>query len=218
MIDKPSGWTSFDVVKKVRNLSNERKVGHTGTLDPLATGLLILTLGPACKRAGEFVKLSKSYHVKMKLGYKSETGDAEGRLEPISNRRPSLDEIKAVLKTFLGKQTQTPPKYSAIKVRGVPAYKRARRGEEFELKTRPIEVKLIELISYKYPLVEFKTDVSSGTYIRTLVEDIGEQLKTGAFTSSLCRTQIGHFRVDDAVKVSSLDKTQIERRLISIAR
>jgi tRNA pseudouridine55 synthase len=212
LIDKPIGWTSFDVVAKVRGEVKRQtglkkpKVGHTGTLDPLATGLLVLTLGSYCKRASEFSKLDKVYEVEMTLGQTSTTGDGEGEKTPVSDEKPSLEAIQAALKKFVGEIEQVPPAYSAIKVNGQRAYKLARAGQEVKLEPRKVTIYEITGVEYSYPLVKFTTKVSSGTYIRSLAEDIGSQLRTGAYMSGLRRTQVGDFKIADAIRVEGLQE------------
>lgn len=209
LIDKPKDWTSFDVVAKIRGQIKREtglkkpKVGHTGTLDPLATGLLVLTLGSYCKRAGEFTKLDKTYEVTMRLGLTSTTGDEEGDKTPVSDRVPSHEDVEDALKKFIGDIMQTPPIYSAIKIDGQRAYKLARAGKEVVLEPRQVRIDRIELTEYAYPEIKFTADVSSGTYIRSLVEDIGELLGVGAYMTDLRRTQVGTFSVQDAVQTGS---------------
>lgn len=204
LIDKPSGWSSFDVVGKVRGtLKRETgrkiKVGHTGTLDPLATGLMIIVVGSYCKRAQEFSKLDKTYEVTMKLGETSTTGDAEGVKTPISDDRPTEAAVKEALSSFIGDGMQVPPVYSAIKIDGKRAYKLARAGKTVEIDPRPIRISSIVLTNYEYPYVKFLADVGSGTYIRSLVKDLGEQLKTGAYMSDLRRTKVGIWSIENTL-------------------
>lgn len=203
LIDKPAGISSFGVVARVRGkLSREAgkkvKVGHTGTLDPFATGLLILVVGDYCKRAGEFSKLDKTYEATMRLGQTSSTGDPEGEITDVSNRQPTRSEIEAALKKFVGTIQQTPPAYSAIKINGQRAYKLARKGEVVEMPVRTVTISRLELIDYEYPNIKIVCHVSSGTYIRTLVEDIGKELNTGAYTVALRRTTVGEWSIDNA--------------------
>lgn len=220
LIDKPSGWTSFDVVAKVRGMVKREtglkkpKVGHTGTLDPLATGLLVLCLGDYCKRAGEFSKLDKVYEVTMKLGQTSTTGDEEGEKSTINSIQPTLEAIQAVLEQFTGEIMQTPPSYSAVKVNGQRAYKLAREGKEVVIKPRKVQIHSIQNVSYTYPEVKFTTKVSSGTYIRSLVQDIGEKLGTGAYMSGLVRSEVGEFKLKDAVPMDGLDAEVIKNSLL----
>ncbi len=179
-------------------------VGHTGTLDPLATGLLVLLLGKATRDAMSLTKLDKTYEVTMKLGETSTTGDDEGEKSHVSDMRPSAEEVTATLKRFEGDSMQTPPAFSAIKVNGQRAYKLAREGKAPELAARPIHVQSIDLTSYAYPFVRFTADVSSGTYIRSLVEDLGETLGTGAYMSALRRTRVGGFNIASSLKMEGL--------------
>lgn len=214
LVDKPKGWTSFDVVAKVRGILkssgvNKPKVGHTGTLDPLATGLLVLLIGTYTKRAPELSKLDKTYEVSMKLGETSTTGDGEGEITKASNKKPTQTELEAALDKFVGDILQTPPAFSAIKVNGQRAYKLARAGKKVKLEPRPARIYQLDLKSYDYPNVEFTTKVSSGTYIRSLVEDIGKKLGTGAYMSDLRRTQIGEFDIKNALAVENLTAEQI---------
>src|SRR5665213_3493324 len=171
LIDKPVGWTSFDVVAKIRGILSAGqpkrvKVGHSGTLDPFATGLLIILLGSYTKRAQEFTKLDKIYDVTLKLGEHSTTGDPEGEKSVISNTVPSQSEIETVLKELSGQQMQKPPAYSAIKINGQRSYALARQGKAVELEPRAVTIFENLLLNYSYPLVRFTSRVSSGTYIR----------------------------------------------------
>lgn len=231
LIDKPKGWSSFDVVAKVRSVlrtsnqlslnSSQReqntdnrilnnpspkvKVGHTGTLDPMATGLMIIVVGSYCKRASEFSKLDKVYEVTMRLGQTSTTGDEEGEKTAVSDERPVKSEVQAVLEQFRGEIMQTPPIYSAIKVNGQRAYKLAREGKEVKLEPREVTVYSLQITDYKYPFVKFTTKVSSGTYIRSLAEDIGKKLGTGAYMSDLRRTQVGEFSIKESIAISQVN-------------
>ncbi len=215
LVDKPSGWTSFDVVAKVRGVVKQQtgqkkpKVGHTGTLDPLATGLLVLTIGGYCKRAQEFSKLDKVYEVTMKLGQTSTTGDEEGEKSPGSLYEPSTEEITDVLAAFTGEIMQTPPAFSAIKVDGKRAYELARAGKEVKLEPRRVHIYEISNVSYEYPEVKFTAKVSSGTYIRSLVQDIGTRLGTGAYMSALKRTEVGDFKLANAQEPTVLDFSKL---------
>lgn len=221
LVDKPQGWTSFDVVAKVRSLAKRRlqrtgvpagqslpkrvKTGHTGTLDPLATGLLVILVGKYTKRAPELTKLDKTYEVTMTLGQTSTTGDEEGQKTSVSTTQPSREALQAALEAFTGDIMQTPPIYSAMKINGVRAYKLAREGKEVAMEARPAHIERLVLTSYDYPVVNFTADVSSGTYIRSLVEDLGRQLETGAYMSGLRRTRVGPFRLEQAQTVESLE-------------
>jgi tRNA pseudouridine55 synthase len=219
LVDKPAGWTSFDVVAKIRNIlkrdtGQKVKVGHTGTLDPLATGLLVILVGNYTKRASELSKLDKTYEVSMKLGQTSTTGDEEGEKEFASERVPSSEELQAAMGRFMGEIMQTPHAYSAIKVDGQRAYKLARAGKEVTIEPRPVTIYSITDIACTYPEIKFTTKVSSGTYIRSLVEDIGKELGTGAYMSALRRTQVGKFEVKEALLVEKLDIKAIKTRIV----
>jgi tRNA pseudouridine55 synthase len=210
LIDKPAGISSFGVVGRVRwalsQVAGKKvKVGHTGTLDPFATGLMIIVVGDYCKRASEFSKLDKSYDALVRLGEKSSTGDPEGEVTPVSNAKPALEHIQEVIGEFRGDITQTPPAYSAIKINGQRAYKLARAGHTVEMPTRTVTVSKLEVVEYAYPDLRIICDVSSGTYIRTLAEDIGAALGTGAYTAELRRTRVGQWHIADAVTLESDD-------------
>ena len=203
LINKPAHMTSFGVVARVRRVLSERagkkvKVGHTGTLDPFATGLMIIVVGKECKNAGSYSKLDKVYEATIRLGETSSTGDPEGEITKINSLIPSREAIEVTLKSFVGEIRQTPPVYSAIKINGQRAYKLARNGETIEMPSRTVTIYSLELLSYTYPNVIIRVHVSSGTYIRTLAEDIGAQLHTGAYCSQLSRVQVSQYNVADA--------------------
>ena len=232
LIDKPAGISSFGVVAKIRGklkaeFGHKVKVGHTGTLDPFATGLLILLSGKMTKKSNEFLKLDKVYEATLKLGCTSTTGDPEGEIteydstwagdgaggtpDARSHKASTVGEaatagpaqsiIISTLNSFTGKIRQTPPKFSAIKINGQRAYKLAREGKDFEIPSREIEIYSIEILKYNYPELTIRVHCSSGTYIRTLAEDIGETLKTGAYLTALRRIKIGNYDVKDAEKL-----------------
>ena len=203
LIDKPQGMTSFGVVARLRRvLSNQAgkkvKVGHTGTLDPFATGLMIIVTGKKCREAETFTKLDKWYEAEIILGKNSSTGDPEGEVTDVSDYEPSLEEVQWVIGQFVGKIEQTPPIFSAIKINGERAYKLAREGKLVETPKRVIEIYSLELLAYEYPKLKIRTHVSSGTYIRTLAVDIGEKLGTGAYCENLRRTKIANYPIDQA--------------------
>ena len=207
LIDKPAGMTSFGVVARVRRvlsrqLGKKAKVGHTGTLDPFATGLMILVTGKECKNAGDYSKLDKIYEATVKLGQNSTTGDPEGEISVVSDVIPTEDDVKKVLGQFVGNISQTPPIYSAIKIDGQRAYKLARAGKSVEMPSRQIKIYSLELIDYSYPYLTIRANVSSGTYIRTLAEDIGRAIKTGAYCEQLRRISIADWSVNDAKTLS----------------
>lgn len=214
LIDKPVGWTSFDVVAKLRGMrkaqfkaagitptKRQLRVGHAGTLDPFATGLLIILLGDATKRSDEFLKQDKTYEATIRLGATSNTGDPEGELTPVNDKKPSREAVEAAISRFIGLITQTPPAFSAIKINGQRAYKLARKGQDVEIPTRQVHIHSLELVEYDYPNLKICTHVSSGTYIRSLAEDIGKALGTGAYCSALRRTVIGDMNITDAQDV-----------------
>lgn len=209
LVDKPKGWTSHDVVAKVRNILKKEtgkkvKVGHTGTLDPMATGLLVLVVGSYTKRAGEFSKLDKVYEATIKLGETSTTGDAEGEKTSVSDKKPDEASIKNAIAFYEGTYEQMPPAYSAIKIGGQKAYNLARKGKEVKLEPRKVTTYEITDVKYDYPYVSFTAKVSSGTYIRSLARDIGEKLGTGAHLTELNRTRIGDFTLENAIAVTDV--------------
>lgn len=208
LVDKPADWTSFDVVAKLRGQLRAQtgdrkiKVGHGGTLDPFATGLLIVLVGKACKQADQLLKLDKTYEFTVVLGKTSTTGDPEGDITTNSVDTPtSKDAITTAVAAFRGEITQVPPAFSAIKVNGKRAYDLARAGKEVVLAPRKITIHSLELTSYTWPEATFIANVSSGTYIRTLAEDIGKALGVGGYCTQLRRTQIGPYTIADAQKV-----------------
>ncbi|MBI4975492.1 tRNA pseudouridine(55) synthase TruB [Candidatus Peregrinibacteria bacterium] len=209
LIDKEKGWTSFDVVKKVRGIFGEKKVGHTGTLDPLATGLLILALGKCTKLVGFLSCMDKEYEFSAKFGYVSDTYDAEGKIEKYANYDGSVlseNEIKSVIdKNFIGEILQVPPKYSALKVKGKRACDLARKGKDFVLNPRKIKIYSFDIVSLKWPNAAFKVKCGSGTYVRSLVNDLGVLLGVGAYVESLRRTKIGTYNVKGAILVGDLN-------------
>jgi tRNA pseudouridine55 synthase len=200
-VDKPAGMSSFGAVARVRRLLSEReghkvKVGHTGTLDPFATGLLILLAGKATKKAPELTKKDKVYEAELCLGKTSTTGDPEGEITETGAELPTLAQIEAILPQFTGKIQQRPPIFSAIKINGQRAYKLARKGQTVEMPTREVEIYSLEILSYVAPILKIRTHVSSGTYIRSLAEDMGKALGCGAYLTALRRTQIADFKLD----------------------
>ena len=206
LIDKPAGMSSFGVVARVRRkLRDEQgkkvKVGHTGTLDPFATGLMIILAGKATKKSDEFLKKDKVYEATVYLGKTSTTGDIEGEITDVSDKVPSPNEVKNVCEKLTGEIIQTVPIFSAVKINGERAYKLARKGKEVEMPTRKVTIFDLEILDYKYPELVIRTHVSSGTYIRTLGEDIGKMLGTGAYLTALRRTKIADFDVKDALKL-----------------
>jgi tRNA pseudouridine55 synthase len=204
-IDKPAGMSSHDVVLQVRRMLRERRVGHTGTLDPLATGVLVLCLGKATRIARYLEGGTKEYAAVMKLGIVTDTLDAEGRvLQTRTYAQPDRSRVLEALHRFTGTITQTPPAYSAIKIGGVASYKLARQGKATSLKPRAVAIYDLELCDYQDPFIQIRVRCSKGVYIRTLCADIGEALGAGAHLTNLRRTASGPFRIEHAVTLDQL--------------
>lgn len=207
LIDKPANMTSFGVVARIRRVLSQQidkkaKVGHTGTLDPFATGLMILVTGKECKNAGEYSKLDKVYEATFCLGKTSTTGDPEGELTEVSTSQPTAGQIEAAMAKFTGVIKQRPPVFSAIKIDGVRAYKLARDGKAVEIPERAVKVYSLDLVNYEYPLLQVRAHVSSGTYIRSLGADIGSYLGTGAYCTELRRISIGQWSIEAAKQLA----------------
>ncbi|QJU08889.1 tRNA pseudouridine(55) synthase TruB [Candidatus Saccharibacteria bacterium oral taxon 488] len=203
LIDKPAGMTSFGVVARLRRVLSQAagkkvKVGHTGTLDPFATGLMIIVTGKKCREADTFTKLDKWYEAELILGEVSTTGDPEGELTHVSARQPSRSEVEAVLGAFVGEIKQRPPIFSAIKINGRRAYQLARQGQPVDMPERTVSIYTLELVTYEYPRLVIRAHVSSGTYIRSLAVDIGQKLGTGAYCHQLRRQAIAEYDVAQA--------------------
>ena len=220
LVDKPAGLSSFAVVARIRRVLTEQvrtravsqgltppkraKVGHAGTLDPFATGLLICLLSSGTKKASEFLKLDKKYEATICLGKTSTTGDVEGEISDVSNDAPEISEVRVAVESFKGEILQKVPAYSAVKIEGKRAYDLARKGVEVEMPTRKVHIYDIAVVSYEWPELRISCHVSSGTYIRALGEDIGKKLGVGGYLTELRRTQIGEYKVSDAVELSEL--------------
>lgn len=212
LIDKPAGITSFGVVARVRRVLKQKlgkkkiKVGHTGTLDPFATGLLVLLYGKETKNAMNLTKLDKVYEAEFTLGQISSTGDPEGEISDCSDFKiPTLKQIQNEINiNFLGKIEQTPPAFSAIKIDGRRAYDLARKGADFEIPKRTVEIFSFEILDYNFPILKIRAHVSSGTYIRSLAEDLGKNLGCGTYCSKLRRTKIANLDVSNAIKLEDL--------------
>jgi tRNA pseudouridine55 synthase len=200
LINKPFRWTSFDAVNKIRNLLRVKKVGHAGTLDPLATGLLIICTGKFTKKLNEYQAQEKEYTGTFTLGATTATYDLEsapGNFMPFEHI--TEEDIRSVAKNFTGEIMQIPPAHSAIKVEGKRVYELARQGKQVKLEPRKIIIKEFEIIKIEGPLVYFRVLCSTGTYIRSLASDFGAALGCGAYLSSLCRTRIGNYLLQDAM-------------------
>ncbi|MFL5808959.1 MAG: tRNA pseudouridine(55) synthase TruB [Flavisolibacter sp.] len=207
LIDKPYEWTSFDVVRKIRYLTKTKKVGHAGTLDPLATGLLIVCTGKFTKKINEYMAQEKEYTGTITIGALTPTYDLESAptefkpFEHITNT-----ELEEAAKSFTGQIMQTPPIHSAIKKEGKRVYELARRGIDVKLEPRPVTISEFEIVKAELPVVHFRVVCSTGTYIRSLANDFGQELGTGGYLSKLCRTRIGSFLLKDALSVEEFEK------------
>ncbi len=211
LIDKPVHWTSFDVVRKIRNLTRIVKVGHAGTLDPLATGLLIVCTGKFTKKINEYMGMEKEYTGSFTLGATTPTYDLES--EPVNfcnTDHLTESQIKSATQEFTGLIMQVPPIHSAIKQEGKPVYLAARKGIDVVLEPRPVTIYAFEIEKIEMPIVYFRVVCSTGTYIRSLAHDFGKVLGVGAYMSSLRRTRIGQFQVSDAESMESFE-TKIEQ-------
>ncbi len=210
LIDKPLEWTSFDVVKKLKHKLKLKKVGHAGTLDPLATGLLILCTDKKTKQINTIQEQPKEYTGTMVLGKTTASYDLESAVVnggDISGLTKTF--LKSLIPQFEGKIEQTPPIFSAVKINGERAYKKARAGEKFELKSRLITIYSFELTTINLPEINFKVNCSKGTYIRSLVNDFGQSAGVGAYLSKLRRTKIGDYSVDDAFTIDSINSESL---------
>jgi tRNA pseudouridine55 synthase len=218
LVNKPRGITSHDVIAKLRYLLGIKKIGHVGTLDPMATGLLIVLIGRTTKISQYLIDLSKSYEGTMKLGISTDSHDMEGRiLENHDVEGISLEGLKNLAGEFLGDQYQVPPMFSAKKVNGQKLYKLARKGKTIDREPRFIHISTFEIADLRDDEVDFSVHCSKGTYVRTLVNDFGERLKCGAHLNRLCRTKIGDFSINDALTMEEISQTpifELSKRLI----
>jgi tRNA pseudouridine55 synthase len=215
-IDKPAGLTSRDAVNVVQRLVRPHKVGHAGTLDPLATGVLIVAIGPATRLVEYVQRMPKTYQATFLLGRTSDTEDVEGAVVELSAPPiPNRAQLESALPQFMGTIQQEPPAYSALKIAGKRAHRMARRGETVTLAPRPVEIHAIEIVEYDYPQLELLVRCGSGTYVRSLGRDLARALGTDAVMSALRRLQIGSFRVADALALDSLTFPQLCDSLIS---
>lgn len=207
LINKPLYWTSFDAVRKIRNLTRTKKVGHAGTLDPLATGLLIVCTGKFTKKINEYMAQEKEYTGTITLGATTPTFDLESEPQNISETGYLTPEaIFAATEPFTGPILQVPPIHSAIKKDGKRVYELARRGEDVKLDPRPVTISAFAITAVELPVVHFRVVCSTGTYIRSLANDFGAQLGCGGYLSGLCRTRIGSFSLADAISIEQLEK------------
>ncbi|MCA9381804.1 tRNA pseudouridine(55) synthase TruB [Candidatus Dojkabacteria bacterium] len=211
-INKPKGISSYDVIRNLKPMLNKAKIGHTGTLDPIANGVLIVAIGNAT-RLIEYIDGTKTYQVELELGKVSDTYDSTGTVTDQELKVNVKDEaIMTAINKFIGDIEQIPPQFSAIKVKGEKAYEIARRGEKVELKSRTVQTYKIDLVSIKLPKISLTIECSKGTYIRSLVHDLGQNLKTGAIMTDLTRISDCGFSIEDSIKLDEL--TNIEKALI----
>lgn len=214
VVNKPIGYTSMAMIRMVRKLTDIKKVGHAGTLDPLASGVLLVCIGKkATKKINYFMSLEKEYIATINLEAFSETDDAQGALQKIEIKTiPSKKIIEETIQQFIGTYDQIPPAFSAIKVQGVRAYKQARAGKPVELKARPVTIYSINILEYSWPLLTIQVTCAKGTYIRSLARDIGKALTTGGYLTQLTRTRIGPYTLEQAHDITQL--TAINRDMI----
>ena len=215
-INKPLDWTSFDVVAKLRGITGIKKIGHAGTLDPIATGLLIVAVGrEATKQIDKYMKMDKVYMVRARLGETSDTYDAEGKIATHNSKLITELELKKVIDGFVGEIMQIPPMYSAKKVKGKKLYELARQGKEIEREPVKLKINSIDLIKFDYPWFEIMISCGSGTYIRSLIHDIGQELGVGAVMYELRRIKIGDFDIKKAARLEQLNKDNYQEYLFS---
>ncbi|MFC1733465.1 tRNA pseudouridine(55) synthase TruB [candidate division KSB1 bacterium] len=210
VINKPKDWTSFDVVAKIRNKLNVKKVGHTGTLDPQATGVLVLCIGKGTKLVQELTGLDKEYLCEITLGATSNTDDKEGEIveTPDASEIP-ITKIEEILKEFTGTFDQLPPDFSAKKIGGKRAYALARQGKEVKLDPVEVTINTMELLDYKWPILKLKISCTKGFYVRSLARDIGEKLGVGGYLSELERTRVGKFSIESAITIEEADESKL---------
>jgi len=218
IIDKSAGPTSHDIVNRVRKITGIRKVGHAGTLDPFAEGILIILIGKATKLQSKFMEMDKTYVGTLKLGEISDTYDSTGKIKKSQPKadppRAEKPKIQKTLKSFIGEIEQVPPIYSAIKIKGETAYKLARRGIKPKLKPRKIKIYSIKIMNYKWPHLKIEVKCSKGTYIRSLAYDIGKKLGCGAYLEKLVRTKVGRFSIEESVRPNELNSKNWTKNLL----
>ena len=212
LIDKPLGFSSNQALSKIKWIFSAKKAGHTGTLDPLATGLLPICFGEATKFSSHLLNSEKTYEASIKLGWKSSTGDAEGKLTESKIISISLDKLEEVLSLFVGLSNQTPPMFSALKHKGQPLYKLAREGVKIERQQRQIKISDLKLLRYDKNIIKFKVSCSKGTYVRTLAEDIANKLGMDGYLIDLRRTKIGNLSVQDALSLDKIEALSAVKR------
>ena len=215
VINKPAGPTSHDIVNKIRKITGIKKVGHAGTLDPFAEGVLIILIGKTTKLQSKFMEMEKTYIGTLKLGETTDTYDVTGKIEKTNYElRIKNNEIRKTLKAFVGEIKQTPPIYSAIKIKGQSAYKLARRGEKPKIKPRKVKIYKIKTLNYKWPYLKIEINCGKGTYIRSLAHDIGKKLGCGAYLEKLTRTEIEKFNIRKSIKLEKLNSRNLPKKII----
>ena len=216
LVNKRQGWTSFDAVNFCKRVFNTREVGHLGTLDPMATGVLAVTIGSANKLFDMFLNKTKTYVAEFAFGYSTDTLDAEGQIENRCDIIPTLEQIKAILPEFTGEIEQIPPKYSAKKIGGKKAYDLAREGKEFELKPSKVTIYNIKILDYSNAILKLEIECGAGTYIRSLGRDIALKLGTVATMTSLVRTKLGTWNIEDCIDIKDNTNEFIQSNLLPI--
>ncbi len=216
LVNKRQGWTSFDAVNFCKRVFGTREVGHLGTLDPMATGVLAVTVGSATKLFDMFLNKTKTYVAEFTFGYSTDTIDAEGEIENKCEIIPTLEQIESVLPDFVGTIEQMPPKYSAKKINGKKAYDLARSGQEFELKPSKVTIHNLKILGYNDGTLKLEIECGAGTYIRSLGRDIALKLNTLATMTSLVRTELGGWNIEDCIDIKDNDNETIISRLLPI--
>jgi tRNA pseudouridine55 synthase len=220
LVDKPTGLTSHDVVYRLRRKLQIKRIGHAGTLDPLATGVLVMLIGKATRLSQYLMSVDKVYEGEITLGVTTNTQDAEGEVMETRPVPPLTEaQVKEAMRGFLGDQYQTPPMFSAVKIEGVPLYKKARQGEEVEREPRFIRVGSFELLAFAPPRFTFRLHCTKGTYVRTIAHDLGHKLGCGGHLSALRRTGSGKFTIDQCLpleQIEALTLREIEQRLVPV--
>ena len=212
LIDKPLGFSSNQALSKIKWIFSAKKAGHTGTLDPLATGLLPICFGEATKFSSHLLNSEKTYEASIKLGWKSSTGDAEGQLTESKIISLSLEKLQKELKSFIGLSKQTPPMFSALKYNGQPLYKLAREGVKIERQEREIDISKLILLNYSKNIIKIEVTCSKGTYIRTLAEDIANKLGMDGYLTELRRTKIGKLNINEAFSIENISTLSSDKR------
>ena len=208
-INKPRDWTSFDVVNKIKRLLKIKRVGHLGTLDPMATGVLLVTVGKATKLFDYFQNKKKTYLAKFEFGYETDTLDITGKITKKTDTLPLIDDIKKSINKFIGEIEQVPPKYSAKNINGKRAYQLARNNEEFELKPKLVKIDDIKIVDYSNNILTVIISCGSGTYIRSICRDLAEKLNSYATMIELVRTDVGRINLKNCVNIQELDESNI---------